>query len=251
MIEAYIIYLPESKKSSASAKLVEKSLNESIVYVDVNLHEGVDRYQAWQKYIDSGFRPRDIGKFGGGKIDAELGVFYSHYSLWEKAIELDRNIIILEHDAIFNNDKAITYKNTLDSKVLLNFDGDILNLGSPNWSFKPWSPTGWLRPWKGQGIKKRIVCDKFHIPDVPDGEVPCFCDTNLLYGAHAYVITPLGARKLVRSAKDGILPADIFINQDVVTIHDYLPHPAIQRNEFSLIQRYATTKNQKINAWDY
>jgi len=252
MIEAYIIYLPDSKKSSASAARVEDSLNDTITYVDVNLHPGVDRYTVWQKYIDSGLRAKDIAKFGGGHIDAELAVFYSHYSLWEKCVELDRNILILEHDALFNSEaKEITWRNTINSNVLSSFDGHILNLGAPNWSFKPWSPLGWLRHWDGKGIKKRAVCDKYHIPDVPDGETPCYCDTNLLYGAHAYLITPEGAKRLLASARGGILPADIFIRQSVVTIHDYLPHPAKQVNEFTLIQRYATTKGQKINAWDY
>ena len=82
----------------------------------------------------------------------------------------------------------------------------------------------------------------------------CDCNTQWLFGAHSYLITPQGAKKIIEDVKsNGILPADISLNQDVLDIHDFLPHPFIQRGNFTLIQRKNPPKftKQKLNAWDY
>ena len=230
-MKAFIIYLPKSKKSSSIAG----ELNEEITnLLDVRLFPGVDRYTSWQTYVDSGYTLNDITRFGGGNIDSEIATFFSHFNLWKKCLDLNENILILEHDA-----KLISDFNLVS---LAKFKGDLLNLGLPNWG---------NRVWEGEGILKREICEGFHDIHKPE-EGECQCNTLWLFGAHAYVITPSGAKKLIQSAdRDGILPADIFLRQEVITIHDNLPHSFSQKESFSLIQKHRIYDKQEIDAWDY
>ena len=68
-----------------------------------------------------------------------------------------------------------------------------------------------------------------------------------LFGAHSYLLTPVGASKLIKAIKVGILPADIYIRQEIVTIHDLLPHPIEQLSGFTF-----TLHNENNEThWDY
>lgn len=240
MLDSYIIYLPKSKKSSSVAN---SSINrfKNILNLDVKKWEGVDRYDVWQKFIDSDFKVNARNRFGAGYIDAELGVFFSHYSLWKKCLELNKNILILEHDAwpLFK----------FDLNILEEFNGDVLNIGKPNWGsiYNNSHPSEWIN--KPKGIVKREVCNKEHnIYKIWTSEPGyCHCDTMWLFGAHSYLLTPVGASKLIKAIKVGILPADIYIRQEIVTIHDLLPHPIEQLSGFTF-----TLHNENNEThWDY
>ena len=240
MLDSYIIYLPKSEKSTNVAnKSVERF--KSILDLDVKKWTGVDRYDVWQKFIDSDFKLNARNRFGAGYIDAELGVFFSHYSLWKKCVELNKNILILEHDA--------WPIHKFDLSLLEQFNGEVLNIGKPNWGsiYNNHHPSEWIN--KPKGIIKREVCkNKHNIYKVWTSEEGyCHCDTMWLFGAHSYLLTPIGAVKLIRAIKGGILPADLYIRQDVVTIHDLLPHPVRQYACFSLTVH---NKNNE-SSWDY
>jgi len=240
MLKPYIIYLPKSAKSTSIANTSIDRFKE-VFDIDVNRWYGVDRYNVWQTFINSKFKVQARNRFGAGYIDSELAVFFSHFSLWEKCLELQENILILEHDAYI--DKEFN----LDD--IANFKGDILNLGKPNWgsiynnNFK----SEWLN--KPAGILKREICNKTHdiykVWSTKHGL--CHCDTMWLFGAHAYIVTPQGANKLINATSKGILPADLYINQDNVTIHDYLPHPISQATTFTLTQYNENNESD----WDY
>ena len=92
------------------------------------------------------------------------------------------------------------------------------------------------------GIHKRLICkEKHNTYQVWHEEKGlCHCDTMWLFGAHAYLLNPSGAVKLVEATKLGILPADVYIRTDLLDIYDYLPHPIKQNEEFTLIQRWNT-----------
>ena len=100
-----------------------------------------------------------------------LGCFLSHYTLWNKCIELNEPIGIFEQDSIM-----------LDSPPTnLDFD-DLLKL---------------------YGFDK--------MPREAAGEWYVY--------ANAYIIKPAGARKLIDWIKThGILPADIQLGEDIITI---------------------------------
>ena len=109
---------------------------------------------------------------------------------------------------------------------------------------------------KPDGLRLRPICYKEH--DVyrvwnDEGDF-CHCDTMWLFGAHAYILTPKGANKLVKDIPNGILPADVFIGQDRVDIHDYLPHSVQQLSNKSFIQRLGNLTNgynSSSYVWDY
>ena len=235
-MKAFVIYVDTSDKSVKSAKHTQ-SIFKDTLDIDVNLFKGINTDNVWQTYVDSNFNILDIKKFGGGEISAEIATFFSHYNLWLKCIELDTPLLILEHDAILNDTK-------IDLSILKNFEGDLLNLGKPNWGsywYKNFE-SEWLT--KTDGIHKRPICENKHnIYQVWDTEKGlCHCDTMWLFGAHAYLLNPSGATKLVEGASKGILPADVYIRTKILDVYDYLPHPIEQLEKFTLIQRWTTER---------
>tara|TARA_Y100000389_G_C17459310_1_gene520477 strand:- start:1231 stop:1932 length:702 start_codon:yes stop_codon:yes gene_type:complete len=231
-MKAFVIYVSTSDKSVKSANRTQTIFKNNL-NIDVSLFKGINTDNVWQTFIDSNFNILDVKRFGAGSIDAEIATFFSHYNLWIKCLQLDTPILILEHDAILNNTK-------IDSSILENFKGDLLNLGEPNWgsfyygNFK----SEWLS--KQSGVRKREICknehDTYQIWNTADGL--CHCDTLWLFGAHSYLLNPSGAIKLVEATKNGILPADVYIRNGLLDIYDYLPHPVKQLEEFTLIQRW-------------
>lgn len=243
-MQSFIIHLKKSKKSLSSSKrvkfFIKKFLNLDAIYFN-----GIDRYQVWQEYINSGFNILDITRFGGGFIDSEIATFFSHYYLWKKCLDLKEPIIIFEHDAIL--------KKQIDIEKLKNFKGDLLNLGEPNWGSITMG--NYKSPWIGKedGIHLRKICKNKHNIHKPwtTENGYCHCDTMWLFGAHSYLLNPRGAEKLVKGAKKGILPADVFIRQEIIDIYDYLPHPVVQESNFTLIQKQKDEENKVIDEWDY
>ena len=225
MIEAHIITLPKSKYSMHLGKRCISNLKDKL-NIDGNLFNGTDRYSVWQKYIDSNLNLK-IDKFGVGMIDSEIATFFSHLNLWQKCLDNSKKFLILENDSFFTRN--------VDIETLLNFDGDLLNLGLPSWKNhmirdKKQNPAiGWLD--KEDGIFHRKEKRNY---------------TDCLYGAHCYLLNPSGAKKLIDNIDKGIEPADMYISMDRVDIYDLLPHPASAYNGKSFIQRHS-----EENQWDY
>ena len=243
-MKSFVIYVDTSDRSVKSAEQTQNSFKDKLG-IDVALSKGVNRDNVWQTFVDSDFNILDIQHFGGGTIDAEIATFFSHYNLWLKCIELNEPILILEHDAILTD--------TPLSLLMMNyhlekFKGDLLNLGKPNWGsywYKNFE-SEWLT--KTDGIHKRDICENKHnIYQVWDTEKGlCHCDTMWLFGAHAYLLNPSGATKLVEGTSKGILPADVYIRTNLLDVYDYLPHPIKQVEEFSLIQRWDNWNAEEI-----
>ena len=73
----------------------------------------------------------------------------------------------------------------------------------------------------------------------------CDCDSQWLFGAHSYIVTPKGAEKLMKESHNKIKPADIFINQSIVDIYDLHPLSVKQIGNGTLIQPSPSDN------WDY
>jgi hypothetical protein len=122
-----------------------------------------------------------------------IGCFYSHYSLWEKCVNLDEPIMIFEDDVkFFRGWLPIEWDDIL-----------VLSLGKNSFLSNPWqtyleNPTGNPQPitWRG-----------FSMP-----------------GASGYAINPRAAKSLVKFYNKFFYPADNAINQHLVKIqvHNYL-----------------------------
>ena len=127
-----------------------------------------------------------------------ISAFCSHYSLWQKCIELDEEILIFEHDAVLTGPIP---------NVPYTF---ICSFGKPSYgSFKIPQTLG-LNP----------LTSKRYFP-----------------GAHAYGIKPAGAKLLIDQAKIDAGPTDTFLHLDRFNfLQEYYPWPVEARDNFTTIQ---------------
>jgi len=122
-----------------------------------------------------------------------IGCFYSHYSLWERCVDLNKPIMIFEDDVLFyRNYQPVEFEGVL-----------ILSLGKTSFLKEPWKtyleePTG--TPYAAKWTN-------FSMP-----------------GASGYAIKPDAARGLIKFYKPYWYPADNAINHFVcpVQIHNHL-----------------------------
>ena len=122
---------------------------------------------------------------------AAMGCFASHFKLWLRCIDLGESVIALEHDALFR-----TSIPTLKFRHVL-----MLGVHNTIWSSK---------------FKVLDMCKKGIV----------FYPHDCLLGTGAYAITPEGAHRLVKAAKEELLiPVDGFIRKELVSILYYTPYP--------------------------
>jgi GR25 family glycosyltransferase involved in LPS biosynthesis len=123
------------------------------------------------------------------------GCFLSHFLLWEKCIELDEPIMILEHDALMirplpeNILDLFTHHCILDYGIHLPNYEELLKYDGPT------------------KVKEhpRLHANKISIRDINHAHIR---------GSHAHLIKPLGARTLIDSVKKwGHLASDATVNQ--------------------------------------
>ena len=121
---------------------------------------------------------------------AQMGCFASHFKLWLRCMNLGEPVIALEHDALFRAPIPT-----------LKFS-HILMLGVSN-------------PEMPHANSKIFAACKKGIISYPNDH---------LLGTHAYAITPEGAHRLVKAAKEELLcPVDHFIRKELVSILCYNP----------------------------
>jgi len=137
------------------------------------------------------------------KLKPAMCCYLSHKALWRKCIELDENILVLEHDAIFID--------KLPDKLYFN---GLVNLGKPSYG-------QYLEPNLQRGVLP--LFSKYH------GGLP---------GTHAYMISPRGAKLLLKK-KETTTP-DLFLNKrDFPWIQEYYPWPIKADDSFTTIQNVA------------
>lgn len=132
------------------------------------------------------------------RLDNCIAAFLSHYSLWTKCIERDETTVILEHDAVFREPiRTLPFR-------------DICNYGKPSYG-------------------------KYNTPPILG--MNHLTSKRYLPGAHAYGVTPNGARQLIEQSKILARPTDVFINLDVFpTINEVYPWPVECMDDFTTIQ---------------
>ncbi len=129
-----------------------------------------------------------------------ISCFLSHYMLWRKSIEINESILIFEHDAV------VIDKIPNDDC----FDG-LLSLGKPSF--------GAFKTPSSNGIN--ALTSKKYLP-----------------GAHAYIIKPDAAKKLIKQASIKANYADVFLNIDTFPwIQEYYPWPVIVEDTFTTVQK--------------
>ena len=117
-----------------------------------------------------------------------IACMVSHMRCWQKSIDLDETIVVLEHDALFTRQFKF-------SDLTKGFKGGIVGLNNPIGATR--------RAHVFDGQAKKIIGLQ-GVPNVDDWDVP-----QGLAGNSAYVITPKGAKKLLSKVKEvGMWPND-------------------------------------------
>lgn len=129
-----------------------------------------------------------------------MAAFLSHYTLWEQCVSDNEEYQIFEHDAI-----AI---NTVPEFIPNN---GCISLGAPSYG-------RFVQP---EGFGAIPLRSKEYFP-----------------GAHAYRVTPKGARQLLEVASTQAGPTDVFLALDRFPwLQEYYPWPVVADDSFTTIQR--------------
>lgn len=132
------------------------------------------------------------------RFENAVATYLSHYSLWKKCIELNRPILILEHDAVFVNNLV---------PIIFN---KCISIGKPSYGGFNTPPSMGVNP----------LSSKPYFP-----------------GAHAYILKPSGAYEFVRMSKTHAGPADVYLHAGVFPwLQELYPWPVEVRDSFSTIQ---------------
>ena len=174
-IETFVISLPFREDRKKLFDFDNKDKIEYTYYNDIIdgkelsyqdlLDKGFDTYKDWKDPINK-------KHFGKGQIGCTL----SHFSLWEKCIEIDKPLLIFEDDAVVSD--GFSY-NEID---------ELLDKGY-NFIYFGWLEMGTSVP----------ISNKYVIPSYP-------------YWALSYLITPEAAKILVNDKiKKSIIPVDEYL----------------------------------------
>lgn len=160
-----------------------------------------------------GYKAKDIGK----KIACSL----SHMNLWNKCVQLDEPIMILEHDAVF-------IRKFRPSKILNGIeDGDVLMINDPRGATR-----------RGMVYHENIIKNDKGIHLVEGVNTPEETVPDGLAGNSAYVITPAAAKKAIElQSSIGIWPNDALLCKQLFPEKLKSYYPYITRVE----QRRSTT----------
>lgn len=198
-MKAYIIYQSNNKASVDATLATEATLVSSDVELTrfeattpENLHEHVNEHFPAIQYTYppqgktiiheetglklSGYHTTDIAK--------KFACTISHARLWKKCVELDEDIMILEHDAYF-------------TRPFYEFDwqGGILGLNDPRGATRK----AHIFYYKSSAQPGVIDCPYVDNENVPQG----------LAGNSAYIIRPFAAKFLISKLKEyGVWPND-------------------------------------------
>lgn len=125
--------------------------------------------------------------------------FHSHYSLWKHCIDINEEVLVCEHDAVFVNDVP----------NIIYFD-KCISLGKP--SYGKWNTPNTF------GIN----------PLTSKGYFP---------GAHGYIVKPAGAKEFIKQAKVFARPTDVFLSmKNFPWLQEYYPWPIEAQDSFTTIQ---------------
>ena len=198
MTNIYIIHLPKIQSSLESATKLKTELKN--INLDAELFEGtygsdaVDLFRSESRIVHPiSFKgtPVDECYIGKSNRPGVMGCFYSHYRLWKKCVELNETICIFEDDVEIHRPLIpVTFDDVL-----------ILTLGarkSEKYKQYLYNPSG----------EPNAV--EYHHSSMP--------------GTTGYMITPVGAQKLLNEYHTTFLASDNAMNTRVVDlkIHNYL-----------------------------
>lgn len=200
-MKTFIIHIKGNEKSEHTADIALKSCIEH--GYDAVLFDGItpSTLSEWDsKYKLVVMNPshmydRQIGKNGSRfAYECKYSNFLNHYTLWLKSIELDENIVILEHDVIAEKS---WYNTTFDELLVLN-----MRSGLYQEQFDTIS-----KPSLFDGVNTYVNPFLYYKSD------NLWKGSGMIPGTAAYAISPKGAKRIIENVKKyGWDKADYIIN---------------------------------------
>ncbi|HHF1622015.1 TPA: glycosyltransferase family 25 protein, partial [Haemophilus influenzae] len=177
LIPIYIINLEKStdRKAYMQAQfeqLFSNNLIQEIHFFDAIYGKSNPNHPLFQRYNEN----KRLNAKGYPLTLGQLGCYASHYSMWEKCVELDYPIIVLEDDAKFKN-------NFLEVLDFINSDKNTFEFF-------------WLQPDRLKN--KRKLISNF-------GNLSIYQFSKGFAGATGYYLTPQAARKFLTQSKEWYL----------------------------------------------
>jgi GR25 family glycosyltransferase involved in LPS biosynthesis len=128
-----------------------------------------------------------------------IAAFLSHFSLWGKCYVTNEELQIFEHDAVITNPIPPFIKHN-----------GCINLGKPSYG-------------------------KYNTPSLLASN--SLTSKRYFPGAHAYRVSPRGAKQLLAQAKIKARPTDVFLHLDTFPwLEEYYPWPVEAQDSFTTIQ---------------
>lgn len=234
-MKSYIIYNPHD---SLSRELAESSVRSCNAHgLQPELFEGyfeerIDEKLKLHHLSHSNMLPKEIRK-------GEQGCFLSHFELWNRCVKDNEPLLILEHDVFM--------KSTLPEGILDRFD-DVLHLDYCISLRKDLEKYKECAKEVGSNFRVEQIFKEALNKEVTWKSAKAFH----VSGAHAYIIKPSAAKKLIDKAhSNGFFPADVHINCHYVDI--YVVKPTVFRlcdfmADKKNIVKFSSTKGYKTYA---
>ena len=213
----FIITLMNIPLSEAATERCIQSARQHGEEQQLEIMPAIDKFNA-QKFFTRHSLTYDTNAACSNPLPG-MGCFSSHFKLWLHCIELNEEIVVLEHDAVFKAPiPALRFQH-------------VIVLGKP--CFKHCERVlSFINPRKKKGNTHDQVAIKGREILYP---------WNFLMGTHAYAIKPEGAYLLVEAAKRELLPpVDHFMRKKHIDILYYDPYIVDLDNRFSSIHYYNT-----------
>ena len=198
-MKSFVIAIKDNKKSLEIAqRCIETAMNVSDL--DVSIYYAITPKDNIYDIIEKNSININCFDERYSRKENAISCFLSHFYLWKKCLDLNEKIIIFEHDAVI--------KTKIDTN--LNFNR-LLSIGKPSY--------GKYNIPKNIGVNK--LTSKQYLP-----------------GAHAYIITPEGARELIERSKIEAKPVDVFIHMNTFPwLQELYPWPVVVEDTFTTVQK--------------
>lgn len=184
MLKTFIIRLSDNPISKGFAEDAYQSVLDA--GLSPEFYEGVNAHESHQFLINKGL------KMAGEESLGTIGCFSSHYSLWEKCTQLNEPIVVLEHDGVMLHNPT----------PLLDKVKDVCHL-DPHLVFNSsWGESS--NEYSRHVYSDLTTEDKgLGVVRYPERHFYGSLDTTGYHfvQAYGYIVTPLGAKKLIDFAR--------------------------------------------------
>jgi hypothetical protein len=199
-MKAFVIAIPNHEKSQEAA---DRCIESGKRYgIEISKFDAItpDTHDIYEICERLGISTKGFLGNNYSKLDNVISCFLSHFTLWKSCVNNNTPYVIFEHDVV------------IDGPIppLPKFVG---TFGKPSFGkFNTPTTLGW-----GKLTSKR------YFP-----------------GAHAYMVTPIGAHMLCNEALVDAKPTDVFLDiRKFIWLEEYYPWSATVHDSFSTVQKIA------------